>query len=196
MMKNFHLFLRWGIFAVQNNIKTICMVNNSLTALWIEKFTSWKTQIWNNAMCTVLSFFFQQFLTVFDSKYSTLWKRQNKNLSPSTIQTSFQTKHSLILSFVVNFSVCFVWLFWTVGLIFVYPQTQPAGNICFNTNFANLSSSFPVLLKNWSGKKIGQTNIHTSHFSHISASHGLCFNFILLLLTVLSLFYSMDSKQY
>ena len=151
--------------------------------------------------CVQCYHFFQQFLTVFDSKYSTLWKRQNKNLSPSTIQTSFQTKHSLILSFVVNFSVCFVWLFWTVGLIFVCPQTQRAGNICFNTNFANLSSSFPVLLKNWSGKKIGQKDIQNLAFFtyfclswfvlQFYSSPSNCFVSLLL-----PFFYSMDSKQY
>ena len=61
MMKNFHLFLRWGIFAVQNNIKTICMMNNSLTALWIEKF--YQLENMNMEQCNVYSviIFFNSF---------------------------------------------------------------------------------------------------------------------------------------
>ena len=33
----------------------------------------------------------------------------------SAISFLFQTKHRCVSTFVVNFSVCSVWLFWTVG---------------------------------------------------------------------------------
>ena len=80
----------------------------------------------------------------------------NVNITNSFL---FQTKHCCVLGFVVHFSVCFVWLFLTVGLLFGYSQTQP-GNICFTAYFANLSSSCHVWLNNWSG--IGFWGLYTS----------------------------------